>query len=75
MYSDVQYFCPEHTKKVVIDDGIVDADEVEMMKTVIYGVGGGDGEGVDRAEADMLFDINDATTSNDGHDPSWQAFL
>jgi len=62
-------------KAAVIADGIVDADEVEMMKKVVYGVGGGEGEGVDRAEADMLFDINDATTSKEGHDSSWKAFF
>ena len=59
-------------RAAVIADGIVDAEEVEMMKKVIYGAGGAGGAAVDRAEADMLFDINDATTDNDGHDASWQ---
>jgi uncharacterized membrane protein YebE (DUF533 family) len=59
----------------VIADGIVDADEVEMMSKVIYGTGGGAGAGVDRAEADMLFAINDATTDNEGHDAGWQALF
>lgn len=62
-------------KKAVIADGVVDAGEVEMMKKVVYGIGGGAGEGVDRAEADMLFDINDATSGNEGHDPSWKEFF
>ena len=62
-------------KKTVIADGIVDAGEVEMMKKVIYGSGSGSGEGVDRTEADMLFDINDATTANEGHDSSWKDFF
>ena len=62
-------------KAVVVADGIVDADEVEMMKTVVYGAGGGGGASVDRAEADMLFDINDATTGNEGHHASWQTFF
>lgn len=62
-------------KKAVIADGIVDASEVRMMKKVVYGAGSGAGEGVDRAEADMLFDINDATTDNEGHDSSWKEFF
>ncbi len=65
-------FVLDALKKAVIADGIVDAAEVEMMKRVIYGTGSGDGEGVDRAEAEFLFEINDATTNNEGHDPSWK---
>ncbi len=65
-------FVLDAVKKAVIADGIVDAREVEMVKKVIYGTGSGAGEGVDRAEADMIFDINDATTGNTGHDPSWK---
>ncbi len=68
-------FVLKSVKAAVIADGIVDADEVEMMKKVVYGTGGGAGEGVDCAEANMLFDINDATTNNDGHDASWQVFF
>jgi hypothetical protein len=68
-------FVLDAVKKAVIADGIVDANEVETMKKVVYGTGGGAGEGVDRAEADMLFDINDATTENEGHDASWQPFF
>lgn len=62
-------------KAAVIADGIVDADEVEMMKKVVYGAGGAGGAGVDLAEGNMLFDINDATTDKEGHDASWQAFF
>ncbi len=62
-------------KAAVIADGIVDSDEVDTLKKVVYGSGGSGGAEVDRAEADLLFDINDATTDNAGHDPSWQAFF
>jgi uncharacterized membrane protein YebE (DUF533 family) len=68
-------FVLESVKAAVIEDGVVDAEEVALMKKVVYGAGGAAGAGVDRAEADMLFDINDATTDNQGHDPSWQAFF
>ena len=65
-------FVLESVKEAVILDGIVDKEEVEMIKKVIYGSGGGDGSGVDRNEAEMIFDINDATTKNEGHDSTWK---
>ncbi len=68
-------FVLDSVKTAVIADGIVDDDEVEMLKKVVYGQGGAGGSGVDRAEADMLFDINDATTGNAGHATSWQGFF
>ncbi len=68
-------FVLDAVKSAVVDDGIVDADEVEMMKKVVYGAGGPGGSDVDRDEADMIFAINDATTDNEGHDGSWQAFF
>ena len=68
-------FVLDAVKAAVVEDGIVDADEVEMLRKVVYGVGGSGGADVDRSEADVLFDINDATTGNEGHDPSWQAFF
>ena len=68
-------FVLDSLKEAIIADGIVDAEEVEMLKKVIYGAGGAGGADVDRTEADCLFDINDATTSNDGHDSSWQDFF
>ncbi len=68
-------FVLDSVKAAVIADGVVDDDEVEMLRTVIYGQGGAGGSDVDRAEADMLFDINDATTSSKGHAASWQDFF
>lgn len=64
-------FVLESIKAAVIADGIVDAEEVAMLRTVIYGEGGAAGAEVDRSEADLLFDINDATTDNEGHAPEW----
>lgn len=58
-------------KEAVLEDKIIDADEVEMIKKVIYGSGGGAGEGIDRAEADFLFELNDAT-SGQANAPAWQ---
>ncbi len=69
-----QQFLLDSLKPVILADGIIDADEVEMLKKVVYGTGGGAGEGVDRAEADLLFDLNDAV-SGKANDPSWKAFF
>ena len=62
-------------KDAIIKDGIVDAEEVNLLKQVVYGSGGAAGEDVDRTEADLLFDINDATSGNEGHDSSWKSFF
>jgi|SaaInl7_100m_RNA_FD_contig_31_1274633_length_2087_multi_10_in_0_out_0_2 hypothetical protein len=67
-------FIIESIKAAILDDGIVDADEVDMLGKVIYGAGGAGGSSVDRAEADLLFDLNDACTGKD-NDPSWAAFF
>jgi hypothetical protein len=69
--DDFVNFVMDSVKAAIIADGIVDADEVQMLKTVIYGIGGFGGSEVDRSEANLLFDINDATTSNEGHHSSW----
>jgi hypothetical protein len=67
----LQQFILSSLKAAVLEDGIVDAQEVKMIKKVIYGTGSGAGEGVDRAEADFLFEINDAV-SGKNNDPSWK---
>jgi len=61
----------EELKTSVIEDGKVDADEVEQIRTAIYAEDGDEGAAVSRAEADMLFDINDAVTGNADNDPGW----
>ena len=73
--KELSDFVLDSVKAAVIADGIVDDDEVEMLKKVVYGPGGAGGSDVDRTEADMLFDINDATTDNEGHAASWQSFF
>jgi len=61
-------------KDAILEDGIIDADEVKLLGKVIYGEGGAGGSAVDRAEADFLFDLNDAVSGKD-NDPSWQNFF
>lgn len=70
-HESFNVFVLESLKATVLEDGVIDDDEVEMIKKVIYGTGGGAGEGVDRAEADFLFDLNDAT-SGKNNSPSWK---
>jgi hypothetical protein len=67
-------FIIESIKTAILEDGIVDADEVNMLRKVIYGEGGAGGSSVDRTEADLLFDINDACTGKD-NDASWATFF
>lgn len=58
-------FALESIKAAVIADGVVDADEVSMLRSVIYAEGGDAGADISRAEADLLFDINDVVSGKD----------
>jgi len=44
-------------KKQILEDGVIDLPEVELIRTVIYADGV-----IDREEADFLFDLNDAVS-------------
>ncbi|MCO6455821.1 MAG: hypothetical protein J5I93_11040 [Pirellulaceae bacterium] len=59
----------DELKRAVIADGVVDANEVTRIRQRIYA----DGR-IDRAEADFLFDINDAVSGRANHD-TWQALF
>jgi uncharacterized membrane protein YebE (DUF533 family) len=61
-------------KDAILEDGIIDEAEVKMIRKVIYGTGGGGGAAVDKAEADFLFDLNDATSGQANH-PSWKTLF
>ncbi len=61
-------------KAAVLEDGIIDEAEVEMIRKVIYGTGGAGGAAVDRVEADFLFELSDATSGKGNH-PSWKALF
>lgn len=50
--------------------GIVDAVDVELIKRAIYAPSGLGSITVTRREADVIFDINDATAHEENH-PSW----
>jgi hypothetical protein len=53
----------------IIEDGKVDADEVQSLRKLVLS----DGK-IDREEADTLFRINDKVSSGD-NDPSWGQFF
>ena len=50
--------------------GRVGAAEVRLLRRILYAFGGDGGVAVSRAEAEVLFDINDATQDAD-NDPAW----
>ncbi len=67
------------TDKMVLDPtstdgeltpGRVGASEVQLLRRILYAFGGDGGVAVSRSEAEVLFDINDATEGAD-NDPSW----
>lgn len=66
-----QTFVLSSLKAAVLEDGVIDEAEVQMIRKVIYGPGGSAGTAVSREEADFLFDLNDATSGKLNH-PSWK---
>lgn len=66
-----QRFVMACLKDAIVADGVIDADEVKMIRTVVYGGGGGEGASVSRAEADFLFELNDAV-SGQKNAPGWK---
>ncbi|MFN3868817.1 MAG: hypothetical protein ACK4MF_07115 [Hyphomicrobiaceae bacterium] len=53
-----------------VKPGVITDGEVELVRRILYAFGGDGNIAVTRAEADMLFDINDAT-SPDTVTPTW----
>ena len=50
--------------------GVVTEGDVDLLRRVLYSFGGDGNIAVTRPEAEVLFDINDATAGADNH-PSW----
>ena len=50
--------------------GIVGEAEVDLLRKVLYAFGGDGNVAISRAEAEVLFDLNDATSEADNH-PAW----
>ena len=80
--QSLEQFALEQVKQAVLNgDGVtrsglhleagrVTEGDVEMMRRIMYAYGCGDNIAVTRAEAEMLFDVSDATRNADNH-PSW----
>ncbi len=54
----------------VLRRGVIRGAEVDLVRRIIYAFGGDGGVAVSRAEAEMLFEINDAVEGQDNH-PAW----
>lgn len=50
--------------------GVVEETEVDVVRRILYAFGGDGNIAVTRQEAEILFDINDATAQADNH-PTW----
>lgn len=50
--------------------GVVTADDVAMLRRILYAFGGDGQVGISRNEAEVLFDINDRTVEAE-NDPTW----
>ncbi len=55
----------------MLEPGRVDDADVEMLRRILYAYGSGGNVSITAAEAEVLFDINDATVDADNH-PSWK---
>lgn len=73
-HASLNVFTLGSMKNSILEDGIIDDAEVEMIRNVIFGTGGGAGEQVDRAEADFLFALNNATSGNK-NSPAWKSLF
>ena len=51
--------------------GVIDAADIEIIKKVVYGTGGGGGFTITRREAELLFELNNATAEKENA-PAWR---
>ena len=56
-------------KKSILADGVIDADEVKNLRAKLYEDGT-----IDREEAELMFELNDAT-SGAKNDAGWQSLF
>ena len=54
-----------------LSKGVIGEAEVELLRRVLYAFGGEAGISISRAEAELLFDLNDRTVQTQNH-PAWQ---
>jgi hypothetical protein len=56
-------------KAEILADGVIDADEVALLRERLWADGV-----IDREEAEFLFELNDAVSGQD-NDPGWKALF
>jgi hypothetical protein len=61
-------------KTLILEDGVIDAEEVKAIKSIVYGAGGAGGAKVDLKEAEWLFELNDGVSGKANHE-SWKALM
>jgi hypothetical protein len=62
-------------REAFLADGVIDDEEVDQIRTIVYGSGGSSGARVDRTEAHFLFDLNDAVTGESNTDAWPELFV
>lgn len=62
------------SRSVVENDGVISAAEVERMRRLMFAPSGPGRLAISREEAEVLFDLNDATRGA-ANDPSWTDFF
>jgi hypothetical protein len=72
--QSLESFVLGKAKAAVIAAGQVSADDVALLRRLVFAGGGEDSVGVSREEADMLFDIDDAL-GKAANDPAWPDFF
>jgi len=55
--------------------GVIDRADVEIIARLVYAGGGGGGHTITRREADLLFDLNDATVASENADTWRELFV
>ena len=53
-----------------LQPGIIGKAEVDLIRRLIYAIGGSNNIAISRSEAELLFDLNDATVEEQNH-PEW----
>jgi len=59
----------DELKKSILEDGVIDAHEVAKLREILYADGV-----IDRDEAELLFDLNDATAGK-SNALEWEEFF
>lgn len=62
------------TREATGGQGCISDAEIEMLRRIVYAYGGDGNIAITRAEADVLFRINDSLSA-DGHSPQWTDFF